>query len=153
MEEMDTPMVRNEVTSSSSESKRPLRDGLERITGSIPSGPLGKVGEGDLVGLGGFLAVEATRPIIQFVPGIKQPGYHVNAHSTEQVGGFERHTLTIQAVSEDVAEFVAGYTATPSNIDFLTTEIDLYNTEVVTERATYTTFKITVDIDERGRIE
>jgi len=156
-EEEDTPMVRQGgnlgITGGPDRvsSTRPLRDKFESITDRIPTGPLDKVGEGDLVGLGGFVAVEATRPLIEFVPGLKQPGYKVNAHSTEKLpANIERHTVTIQAISEDVAEFVAGYTATPSNIDFLTTDIDLYNTEIVTERPTYTTFRITVDINERS---
>lgn len=152
----DRPMVRQGnlgVTPDDEDNIRPLRDRFESITDRLPSGPFGKIGEGDLVGLGGFIAVEATRPIIQFIPGIKQPGYHVNAHNTDRMDGFERHTLTIQALSEDVAEFVAGYTATPSNIDFATTEVRLVDTEIVTERQTYSTYRIKVDIDERGRIE
>ena len=127
------------------DNKRPLRDAVEGGFDSVPSGPLGKAGEGDVVGAAGFLAVESSRPLIEFVPGVKQPGYKVTAHGTEPIEGGTRHTLTVEAVSEDVAEFVAQYSASPSNVDFLSSELDLVGTEVVNEKPTYSTYRITVD--------
>jgi len=133
--------------------RRPLRDKAEEAFDKIPSGPLGKVGEGDLAGAGGFLAVESTRPVIDFIPGVKQPGYSISAHGTENMNGKTRHTLTVNAFSKDVAEFAAQYAATPSNIDFLTADTQIVDVEPVEERGTYSTWRITVDVAERGDLE
>lgn len=129
--------------------KRPIRDRLEKEgTGRVPSGPLGKVGEGDIIGAGGFLAVEATRPFFTFIPGIKQPGYAVTAHSTESTQDGEVHRLTVTAISEDVAEFVAQYFASPGNLNFIVSDIELEETDRITTRAGYSTYNITVRLVE-----
>lgn len=129
--------------------RRPLRDTFEtNVTDKIPSGPLGKIGEGDVIGAGGFIAVEATRPFFTFVPGLKQPGYHVTSHTTDTTDDGEVHTVTVTAISEDVAEFVAQYTASPSNVNFLVSNIELLSTEVVTERSTYSTYRMEVLLEE-----
>lgn len=130
---------------------QPVRDRFEEVTDKIPEGPRGKVGGGSLVGAAGFLAVESSRPIIEFVPGVKQPGYNVTAHGTKDLGnGVERHVLTITAASEDVAKFVAKYVATPSNIDYFRSDTEVVGVEEVTERGTYSTYKITVDTRTKG---
>lgn len=131
------------------EDLNPVRDRVENFAEDIPEGPLGKAGGGGLAGAAGFLAVESTRPITELVPGIKQPGYHINAHGTRSMNGFERHTLTITAISQNVAEFVAKYTAAPSNVDFVSSETEVVQVDEVTERRTYSTYKITVDISDR----
>lgn len=132
--------------------RRPLRDRFEgKVTDEIPSGPFGKAGQGDLIGAGGFLAVESTRPFFTFIPGVKQPGYGIVSHSAESVPEGERHELIVTAISEDVAEFVAQYTSAPSNVDYIVTDVKLESTEVMTERSTYSTYKMTVllEIEER----
>jgi len=132
--------------------RQPIRDAIEESTDNIPEGPFGKVGDGTVLGAGGFLAVEASRPLIDFVPGIKQPGYKITAHSTEVLEpGTERHTLTVPAISEEVARFAAKYAATPSNIDFSLSDTEIVSIEELTEQPGYTTHRIVVDVD-RGDV-
>lgn len=132
--------------------EQPVRDRFEEVTREIPEGPMGKVGGGNLIGGAGFLAVESTRPFIDFIPGVKQPGYKLTAHGTKKIGeDEERHILTIAAISEEVARFAAKYNAAPSNIDYLSSDVEIVDIDEVTERAAYTTYQITVDI-ERGEV-
>lgn len=137
-------------------SKRPVRERFEEFNERIPSGPLGKTGDGTLVGAAGHVAKTATNPIFTAVPGLRQPGYTITSHSTETAANpddtFERHTLGITAISRDVAEFAAKYFAAASNIDFATSDTEIVDVELVTERATYSTWKIVVDVDERGEL-
>lgn len=129
--------------------KRPIRDKLEREgTGRVPSGPLGKVGEGDIIGAGGFLAVETARTAFQFLPGIKTPGYSIVAHNAESVSDGEVHRFTITAISEDVAEFVAQYSSAPGNINFVISDVELEETDRVTTRPGYSTYNIRVRLME-----
>lgn len=129
---------------------QPVRDRFESVTREIPEGPMGKVGGGNLLGAAGFVAVESTKPVWQFVPGLKQPGYKITAHGTKEIGeGDERHILTVVAISEEVARFAAKYTASPSNIDYLSSKITVKEINELTERAGYTTFEFVVDV-ERG---
>jgi len=132
---------------------RPLRERFENATDKIPEGPLGKTGNGELIGAGGFLAVEASRPVIDFIPGVKQPGYSVIGHGIEQKDGFVEHTLNIAAVSENVARFVAEYAAAPSNVDYVTAETKIVDTQLIENRRTYSSWEFTVHIDERGELE
>lgn len=130
---------------------QPVRDRFSERVEQIPEGPLGKAGGGNLLGAAGFAAVESTKPVWQFVPGIKQPGYKIFAHGTKYLGdGVERHQLTVAAVSKEVAEFAAEYTAAPSNIDYLRSKVDTVSINEITERATYSTYKIVVDLESEG---
>lgn len=130
---------------------QPVRDRFEEVTEKIPEGPMGKVGGGNLIGGAGYIAVESTKPIWQFVPGIRQPGYRVTAHGTKDLGnGLERHALTVTALSRNVAEFAAAYAAAPSNIDYLRSRVDIVDIEEITERGTYSTYRVTVDVDTKG---
>jgi len=132
--------------------RQPIRDVIEQSTDNIPEGPFGKVGDGTVLGAGGFLAVEASRPFVDFVPGIKQPGYSITAHGTEVVSpGTELHTITISAISEEVARFAAKYAATPSNIDFSLSDTEIVSIEELTEQPGYTTHRIVVEVD-RGDV-
>lgn len=133
--------------------KRPVRDRFEEATDRIPSGPLGATGGGDLVGAAGWLAVESTRPVIQFIPGIKQPGYKVTAHSTRRVTDGEEHTLNVAAISENVAKWVAQYTSSPSNVNFAASEKDIISIDIVTERPAYTTYQIVVLLKDPGEVD
>lgn len=131
--------------------EQPVRDKFEEVTEKIPEGPMGKVGGGNLVGAGGYVAVEATKPIWQFVPGVRQPGYKIDAHGTKKIGpGHERHILTVTALSQNVAEFAAQYTAAPSNVDYVRSETPIKNTKELTERGTYSTYRVTVDVITEG---
>lgn len=131
-------------------SKRPLRELFEEKVGEVPSGPLGKSGGGNLVGAGGFIAVEATRPIIDFIPGLKQPGYSVSSHGAEEIDGGTRHTVIVNAISKNIAEFVAKYESIPSNIDYLTSEPKIVSIEEMESKETYSMWRIIVDVTTRG---
>lgn len=137
-------------------SKRPARERFEEFNERIPSGPLGKAGNGTLIGATGYLAKSSTNPLFTFLPGIRQPGFTIVSHSVESTSNpwdtFERHTFGITAVSRDVAEFVAKYFAAASNIDFATSDTELEDVELITERATYSTWRVSVLVDERGEI-
>jgi len=133
--------------------KRPLRSVAEEFTEKIPSGPLGSVGEGDVLGAGGFLAVEAARPLFQFLPGIKTPGYGIDSHSTRNVPNGEEHEFVITALSEDVAEFVSQYESAPSNLNYITNDKEIVDFEKITTRRAYTTYRITVLLRDRGDVK
>lgn len=138
-------------------SKRPAREKFEEFNDKIPSGPLGKLGNGTITGAAGYLAKSSTNPLFDFLPGIRQPGFSIVSHSIETSANpkdtFERHTFAISAVSKDVAEFVAKYFAAASNIDFATSDTEIDDVELVTERATYSTWRVVVLVDERGELE
>lgn len=129
---------------------KPVRDRLRDVTSDIPSRAGGKVGEGDVLGAAGYIAVEATRTVFQFVPGIQTPGYTVISHGIEETNEeFEIHSFTIAAVSEDVAEFVAQYFSAPSNVNYLTSSVEILSVETTTERRAYDTFEIRTRIEKR----
>lgn len=127
-------------------SRRPLRDRIEESADKIPRGPFGIAGKGDAVGAAGFVLREVLASPFQFVPGMKTPGYTITGHGTERLDGIERHRIFVTALSEDVAEFAARYTSAPSNLDFLAEDYRVEEVETVTERPSYSTFIITVDI-------
>lgn len=132
---------------------QPVRDKVGEATSKIPSGPRGTVGGGDIIGAGGFLAVEASRPFIEFIPGVKQPGYKINAHSTRRVSDGEEHIINVSSISRNVALWVAQYTASPSNVNFVAAEKDILNVEEITERPAYNTYRITVLLKDPGEVE
>lgn len=129
---------------------KPIRDRIRGITDSIPSGPKGKAGEGDLLGAGGYLAVETIRAGTQFIPGIQQPGYKIYSHSVESEGKHEIHSFEIAAISQDVAEFVAQYFSSPSNVNFLLADVEILNVEINTSRRTYDRFAVKTRISKSG---
>lgn len=127
---------------------QPLRDRFEEVTVNIPEGPMGKVGGGNILGAVGYTAVESTKPVWQFVPGIRQPGYKITGHGTKELGdGKERHLISTVAISENVARFAAKYYAAPSNIDYIRSDVSIVNVKEITERGTYSTYRITVDVE------
>lgn len=131
--------------------ERPAREKFEEVTEKIPDGPMGKVGGGDLLGAAGYVAVESTKPVWQFIPGIRQPGYQVTAHGTKKIEQeVERHVLTVNAISKNIGQFAAQYVASPSNIDFVRSEVKLVDTEELTQRGTYSTYQMTVDVITEG---
>lgn len=132
---------------------RPVRDRFEGVTDKIPSGPFGNVGDGDLVGAAGFLAVESSRPYIEFIPGVKQPGYKVTAHSTRRVQDGEEHTIGVAAISENIAKWAAQYTASPGNVNFVVSDKEILEIEEVTQRTGYTTYRIVVLLKDPGDVD
>lgn len=137
-------------------SKRPARDKFEEFNERFPSGPLNKTGNGTIAGAAGYLAKSSLNPIFDFIPGLRQPGFTLISHSVETVDNpndsFERHTFGVSAISRDVAEFASKYFAAASTLDFATSDTEIEDVELLTERATYSTWKITVLVDERGEI-
>lgn len=125
-------------------SRRPIRDRFENLTDKVPSGPRGNIGEGDVIGAAGFFAVEASKPVVEFIPGVKQPGYKVTGHGTRRTGEGEEHTINIAAISEDVAKWAAQYSASPSNVNFVVSDKEIVNVEEVTKRQGYSTYQIKV---------
>lgn len=132
--------------------ERGVRDKIENATEKIPSGPLGNAGQGDLIGAAGFFAVESTKPVWEFIPGVKQPGYKITGHGTRRAADGEEHILDIAAVSEDVAEWAAKYAAAPSNATFLAASKEIVNVQRITERRGYTTFRVTVLLSDPGEV-
>lgn len=132
---------------------RPVRDRFEETTDKIPTGPFGTVGDGNIVGAAGFLAVESSRPVIEFIPGIKQPGYKVTAHSTRRVADGEEHVIGVAAVSENVARWAAQYTASPGNVNFLVSDKEIKRVKEVTERRGYSSYRITVLLKDPGEVD
>lgn len=133
---------------------RPLRDKVEGMLDQIPNGPLDNFGEGSAAGALGYLAISTGQTAVIPIPGVRQPGYHVISHGVETRGEFERHTVNMSAASKDVAEFAAKYeVASPSNIDFITSETEIVSIEETKERPTLSTWQIVVDVADRGQIE
>lgn len=127
--------------------KRPLRDRFEKATNNVPSGPLGKVGKGDVIGALGFVAVESGEIVTIPVPGVKRPGFSFISHSVEGTDTKQIHTLRVNAVSRDVAEFAAKYESAPSNLDFIRSKTKVTGVETITERSSYSTYEIVVEVD------
>jgi len=133
---------------------RVLRSKIEDTLDKIPNGPLDNVGEGSLAGVAGYMAISTGQTAVIPIPGVRQPGYHTISHGVEPMDEFERHTVRISAASRDVAEFAAKYdVASPSNIDFLTSETEVVSVEEIKERPTLSTWEIIVDVADRGQIE
>lgn len=126
--------------------RRPIRDKIEEKADEIPRGPLGLAGKGDTLGAAGFVLRQVLVSPLELIPGMKTPGYTVTGHNTERLDRVERHTIFITALSEDVAEFTARYVSAPSNVDFVVEDYTVEKVETLTERPSYNTFKITVDI-------
>lgn len=128
----------------------PVRNLINRATESVPEGPLGNVGDGTVVGLLGFLAVESGEVITSPIPGLSRPGFKVVSHSMEQVEpGLQRHTIVLHAFIQDVAEFATKYQSAPSNFDFISGDIDVLSIEELDEQEGYDSYEIVVEVDRR----
>jgi hypothetical protein len=135
-------------------SLRPVRDKFEDATDKIPEGPLGKAGDGDIVGAAGYYAISTGQVAVLPIPGVKQPGYSTVSHGVEAKKNYERHTIRINAASEQVARVAAEYeVAAPSNIDYLTAEIDTVESNEIKSRSTFSTWEFIIDVADRGSKE
>jgi len=129
---------------------RPLRSSFEEETEKVPNIGLGIAGEGTVLGAAGYFIVEAIGAAGSLAPGLKTPGYSVVGHSVEVIDpgrGLERHSFTIRALTEEVPRFVGKYFSAPSNLSYLNSDIDVIETEILNEEASYTTFKVVVEIE------
>jgi hypothetical protein len=130
---------------------KPLRRAVEQSIDDIPTGPYGKLGEGNIVTAAGYVAVKTGQLVTLPIPGVRQPGFHVVSHGAESMEEFERHEVVVSAASRRVAEFVAEYeVASPSNIDFVTSEVQTVELIEEKPRQTFSTWKAVVDVADRG---
>lgn len=131
---------------------RPFRDALENdITDKVPKGPLGAVGEGNMLGLAGFIAVESGQIITFPIPGLNRPGFKIVSNSVvDSEPGRQVHDIVVHAGSEDVAEFVTQYESAPSNFDFIRANTEVLETEEIDPDGFYSTYRIRVLVDRRA---
>lgn len=130
--------------------ERPIRDRVEDMTGIVPSGPLGAVGEGNVLGFIGFVLVESGEIITVPIPGVDRPGFKKVSHGVEVIEqGYQRHTIVVHALYQDVAEFMTQYDSAPSNADFVFGNTEVIEVEELDSDASYTTYEIVVDVDRR----
>jgi hypothetical protein len=128
-------------------SKRPIRDASERTTDKIPSGPLGYGGNGNLLGGAGYFAVATLNGIIP-IQGVNI-GYNVESHEVRRRGNSETHTFVINAMNKNIAQFVAKFQSTPSNLDLPAREIEITDITKLKERRTATTWRIETEARKR----
>ena len=148
------PLDRIERRVEKGESKRPFRNALEEATDQIPSGPLGKGGEGDVIGAAGYVAIKTGQLAVLPIPGAKQPGFQFISHGVEDKGNYEEHTIRVNAYSRSIAQFAAEYeAAAPSNLDFISSEVDTIEITEITERTTSSTWEVVVEVADRGQAE
>lgn len=135
-------------------SKRPIREQIEEGLDNIPSGPYGKFGKGDVAGIVGYALIKTGQLAVLPIPGVRQPGFHSISQGVEDMGDFERHTININAASKTVAQVASEYEiASPSNIDYITSDVQAIKVEEVTSRPTSSTWRVTVDVADRGVLE
>lgn len=134
--------------------QRGLRDRFEKNIDKVPKGPLNKAGDGQLVGLAGYAAISTGQTAVLPIPGVRQPGYNVISHGAEVFSKYVRHTVRINAASKNIAEFAAKYdVSAPSNIDYLSSEIETVSIDEIKSRPTFSTWEVVVDVADRGQKE
>jgi hypothetical protein len=132
------------------QSDPPVRGRLEDITEETPTGPLGKVGGGNLLGLAGFFAVESGEVITSPIPGFTRPGFKVVSHGMRRLeDGLQQHEIVIHAAFKDVAEFAVQYMSAPSNFDYLKGNLEVVEVEEIDEGTLYDTYRIVVNVDRQ----
>lgn len=127
---------------------RPIRSTVENVTENIPNGPLGFAGNGNLLGFSGMVVTGISRTI---VPGSElDPGYRVRSEEIKRSGGTERHVFKIDAYSKNIAQTVAKIRSAPSAADFFGRETQVVNVIEATPRRTASTWKVTVQVQDRS---
>jgi hypothetical protein len=133
------------------DSARPIREATEQFTDNIPDGPGGIIGEGNVVGYAGLFAIRTGQLAVLPVPGVRQPGFNVISHGSEKYDEYVRHTVRVNAASRHVAQTAAEYlVAAPSNVDYVTAEIETISMEEVKQRSTFSTWEFAIDVADRG---
>lgn len=154
LDERKTVFDRIEDLGEEQDSVRPIREAAENATDSIPEGPFGKAGDGDLIGVAGYYAISTGQVAVLPIPGIRQPGYKVISHGVEAFDEYERHTVQITAASEHVARVAAEYAVSaPSNIDWASSEVETVSVQEIKSRSTFSTWEFEVDVADRGQEE
>lgn len=132
--------------------KRPLRNSIEQVTEDVPRGPLGFVGEGNLVGASSYFAVALANGLVP-VDGI-DIGFDIESHSVKsREDGFEVHEFVIHSASRDTARFIARFKSSPSNIQALATDTTVTTIEEEKSNRTFSRWFVRVEVRERGREE
>lgn len=127
---------------------RPFRDAFEQVTSNVPQGPLGKVGDGNVAGALGYIAVESGEIVTIPIPGATRPGFRYVSHSFIGVEDeVQTYKIVVHAASKDVAKFAVEYKAAPSNYDFLKGITEVTNIKELDRENAYTTYEMTVEVD------
>jgi hypothetical protein len=128
--------------------KRPLRDITENLTDNIPGGPLGITGGGNLVGGTGYFVVSAINGVVP-LDGV-DVGFDVESHSVERQDDREIHTFIIHSSSKDVAQFIAKYRSSPSNVQFLGRDIQITDVREEKSNRSFSRWRVTTEVESRG---
>lgn len=129
--------------------RKPIRSVLTKGTSSLPKGPLGFAGGGNLIGGAGYFTVSFLNGIIP-VDGL-EVGYEIESHSVERNDGTETHTFIVHAASEDVARFLAKYRSSPTNVNFFDDRPVVQDVVAEEEEnAVFTRWRITTKINADG---
>lgn len=125
-----------------------LRRAFENGLDKVPSGPLGIVGGGNVVGAVSMTTAEIAGTV---VPGSEfDPGFRIKSHNVRRQRGEERHTLEVDSFIKPTARFVSKWRAAPSGLDFFIQDVEVESVEKVRERGTSTTWKVEAVIDRRS---
>lgn len=127
--------------------KRPLRNLAEKATDSIPRGPLGIAGKGNLVGGAGYFTVAAINGVMP-LDGV-DVGFEVESHEVERTDGREVHTFIIHSASKDVAQFIAKYKSSPSNIQFMGRRIEITNVAEEKSNRSFSRWRVRTEVEGR----
>lgn len=143
--------IEDAVEDESGRARKPFRNAAEGLLDKIPRGPLGKIGEGNVAGFGGYFAIKTGQLAVVPIPGVRQPGFHAISHGVQAKDDYELHIIRINAASRKVAEVACEYEiASPSNIDFVTSEVEAVDVKEIKSRPTYSTYEFTVEVADRG---
>lgn len=128
-------------------SHRPIRNTVEFTSEKIPKGPLGFVGNGNLLGGVNFLVVSSINGLIP-VDGL-DAGYNIQSHNVSKEGDDQVHSFLINAWSKDTAKVVAKVNAAPSLADLAIRRTDVVSAEEDTPRRTASTWRVKVRVKDR----
>jgi len=143
--------IEDAIDDESGRARKPLRDAVEGALDKIPRGPLGKIGEGNVASFGGYFAIKTGQLAVLPIPGVRQPGFHAISHGVQAEEDYELHIIRINAASRKVAEVACEYEiASPSNIDFVTSEVEAVEVKELKSRPTYSTWEFRVEVADRG---
>ena len=119
-----------------------VRETLDSTLDSIPKGPAGFAGKGNLFGAANYFLVSTVNGLIP-VDGV-DIGFEVRSHSVEDVEDGELHRFEILASNKRVAEFTAKFDSAPTNIDYFRNRPEVQSSQVAKERDTLNLYSVVV---------
>lgn len=131
-------------------SKRPVRETTTKLSNKIPKGPLGFLGRGNAIGAVGFFTVSAINGVVP-IDGM-EIGFDVETHNIDRRGNVEEHTFLVHSVSENVARFIGKYKSTPTNLNFVTDEVEVVLVEEISPRRGFSLWRVKTEVQTQGRI-